>query len=137
MKKDIPELKVEDLAIAIAPRDEKTPILKEDLWDTYIINLKEEPIQNVMVVSKGYGIINGEQIKTTALRHFFEEIAPLDILKIEPILTKLFEITNEYWVSFSYGGQLYDKKYIFVVGSSEKINFTPIPFLNKRGVMIR
>jgi hypothetical protein len=51
MKKDIPELKVEDLAIVVSPPDEN---VEEELWDTYIINLKDEPIQNVMVVSRGY-----------------------------------------------------------------------------------
>ncbi len=135
MKKDIPELKVEDLAIAIVPRN-KQP-LEEDLWDVYILNLKDEPIHNVLVNSKGYGELNGEKIKTTLLRHFFERIGPLEILKIEPILTKLFGVTNEYWVSFSYNGHMYDKKYIFVVGSIEKNYFTTIPFLNRKGVMIR
>ena len=38
MKKDIPQLKVEDIAVAIVPRDDPDDIL----WDTYLINLKEE-----------------------------------------------------------------------------------------------
>ena len=67
MKKDIPNLKVEDLAIAIVPRD-------AELWDTYIINLKEEPITNVLINSKGYGDREGELIKTSVLRHFFEKL---------------------------------------------------------------
>ena len=130
MKKDIPNLKVEDLAIAIVPRD-------EELWDSYVINLKEEPIQSVLINSRGYGEVDGEPIKTTVLRHFFEEIGPLQIKKIEPIQTKLFEITNEYWVSFRFEGYMYDKKYVFVKGSIAEFNFTTIPFINERGVMIR
>ena len=135
MIKDIPNLKVEDVAIAVVPRpDDKS---EEDLWDTYIINLKEEPIQNVLVNSKGYGKIDGDSVKTTILRHFFEEIPPLEILKIEPIQAKLFGLTNEYWVSFSSNGHMYDKKYVFVNGSIRPENFTTIPFLNLKGVMIR
>lgn len=135
MIKDIPNLKVEDVAIAVVPRiDDKS---EEELWDTYILNLKEEPITNVLINSKGYGEINGETVKTTILRHFFEEIAPLDILQIEPIQTKLFGLTNEYWVSFSSNGHMYDKKYVFVNGSIRPENFTTIPFLNLKGVMIR
>ena len=130
MKKDIPQLKVEDLAIAIVPRDEA-------LWDTYVINLRDEPIQNVLINSKGYGEIQGEQMKTTVLRHFFEEIGPLQIEKIEPIQPVVFDLTNEYWVSFRYDGYMYDKKYVFVKGSISEINFTTIPFINKQGVMIR
>ncbi len=131
MKKDIPNLKVEDLAIAVVPRGE------EELWDTYILNLKDEAISNVLINSHGYGKINGADYKTTTLRHFFEEIGPLEIKKIEPIQTKLFQLTNEYWVSFRYEGYMYDKKYVFVKGSIDQINFTPIPFLDRHGVMIR
>ena len=135
MKKDIPDLKVEDMAIAIAPRD---PFVEEELWDCFIINFKEEAIRNVLVVSKGYGEDEkGERRKTTTLRHFFEEIGPLDLQQIEPVAKELFWMAHEYWVSFSYKGQLYDKKYVFVVGSLDTVNFTRIPLLDRKGVMIR
>jgi len=132
MKKDIPQYKVQDLAIAVVPGNDD-----KELWDVYIMNLKEEPIKNVLINSKGYGELNGEPINTTILRHFFVSIGPLKIEKIEPIQTKLFDLTNEYWVSFQYGGYMYDKKYVFVKGSISQINFTSIPFINKKGVMIR
>lgn len=136
MKKDIPNLKVEDLAIAVVPRSEETAG-EEELWDVYILNLKEEAITSVLVSSKGYGTIDGEKMRTTVLRHFFEEIGPLDFMQIEPIQKKLFDLTNEYWVSFMYNDYMYDKKYIFVKGSITENNFTPIPFLSRKGVMIR
>jgi len=39
-------------------------------------------------------------------------------------------------VSFSHDDYLYDRKFIFVPGALEPTNFTDIPFLDKRGVMI-
>jgi len=135
MKKDIPVQKVEDLAIAIVPRPEEDP--GDELWDTYIINLKEEPIKNVLISSQGYGEIDGENRKTTTLRHFFDEIGPLAIQLIEPIHRALFELTNEYWVSFTQDGYMFDKRYIFVRGSIDAEHFTQIPFLDRKGVMIR
>ena len=132
MKKDIPQHKVEDLAIAIVPGEKD-----DNLWDSYILNLKDEPIKSVLINSRGYGELDGKEIKTSVLKHFFEEIGPLQIKIIEPIQTKLFNIANEYWVSFQYDGYMYDKKYVFVKGSISEINFTLIPFINKRGVMIR
>lgn len=135
MKKDIPVQKVEDLAIAIVPRIEED--LEEDLWDTFLINLKDESIKNVLISSTGYGQIEGESRKTTTLRHFFDEIGPLDIQLIEPIQKSLFDLTNEYWVSFTFDGYMFDKRYIFVRGSITQDNFTLIPFLNRKGVMIR
>lgn len=136
MKKDIPELKVEEFAIAVVPRTENG-IEDEELWDVYVLNLKEEPIENVLINSRGYGEIEGEQMKTTILRHFFNEIGPKEAQLIEPIQTKLFDIANEYWVSFTYEGYMYDKKYVFVRGSITTDNFTTIPLLDRRGVMIR
>ena len=137
MKKDIPKHKVEDLAIAVVPREDRIEDPAEDLWDTYILNLKDEKIKSVLIASQGYGELEGKEMKTTTLRHFFEEIGPLEILKIEPIQRKLFDLTNEYWVSFNFDGYMYDKKYVFVKGSISDINFTLIPFINRKGVMIR
>lgn len=134
MNKDIPKKRVEDLAIAIVPRENKED---EELWDTYLINLKDEPINNVLVSSKGYGHIEGDKMRTTTLRHFYESVGPLQVISIEPIQKKLFEITNEYWVSFNYDNHMYDKKYVFVKGSIVSENFTRIPFLDRKGVMIR
>lgn len=137
MKKDIPFHKVENLAIAIVPRTEEEFSEEEELWDTYLINLKEEPIKSVLISSRGYGELNGEKMRTTTLRHFFDEIGPRQIVQIEPIQTKLFGLTNEYWVSFVYDDYMYDKKYVFVTGSIDESHFTRIPFLERRGVMIR
>ena len=50
---------------------------------------------------------------------------------------EVLAIANEYWVSFSFNDYLYDKKYVFVPGSLDEMNFTEIPFLNRKGVMIR
>ena len=135
MKKDIPNLKVEDMAIAIVPRSEMDEA--ETLWDTYILNFREESIQNVLINSKGYGEVEGESRKTTILRHFFEEIGPGKAMLIEPIQAQLFDLTNEYWVSFTFEGHMYDKKYVFVRGSITEENFTTIPFIEQKGVMIR
>ncbi len=132
MKKDIPQLKVEDLAIAILPSLEDPRI-----WDTYIINLKVEPIKNVLVTSSGYGEIEGEMRRTATARYFLEGIDALDLHLIESIQDELFILTNEYWISFQYDGQMYDRRFMFVPGSLHQINFMRIPFLEREGVMMR
>ncbi len=133
MKKDIPQHKVEDIAIAIAPREGE----EDEFWDAYLVNLKEDPITNVLISSNGYGEMSGEKMKTTTLRHFFEEIGPLCCILIEPVQTRLFGLTNEYWISFVQNDYMYDKKYVFVNGSIDASNFSTIPFLGRKGVMIR
>lgn len=136
MKKDIPQYKVADLAIAILPREENG-VEDKELWDVFVLNMKDKPIENVLVNSRGYGELEGESMRTTILRHFFNEIGPNEAMLLEPIHTKLFDIANEFWVSFSYDGYMYDKKYVFVRGSIAEENFTQIPFIDRKGVMIK
>ena len=130
MKKDIEIRKVENVAIAIIPKD-------EDFWDVFLINLMDVSLRNVIINSKGYGNLDGETIETTTLRFFYERIPPNTSVKVEPIQRKLLGITNEFWLSFQMSNYLYDKKYVFVPGSLEEINFTTIPLHGVKGVMIK
>ena len=133
MIKDIPELRVEDIAIAIVPELNE---LNETVWNSYLINLKEEKIEGVLVTSTGYGELNTENVKTSTLRHFLDVVEPLSFVKIEPIIEEVFGINNEYWLSFYLNNVMYDKKYVFLAESIIEKNFTQIPFMNKKGVMI-
>lgn len=136
MKKDIVERKVEDLIIALAPRLPHEED-HEEFWDAWLINLKEEPIYSVLVNSKGYGEIEGEKRQTSALRYFWEVVGPLEVVKIEPLHKNVLQLASEFWVSFSFEDYLFDKRYVFVQGSYDPQYFTEIPFLDRRGVMIR
>ncbi|MFZ4543434.1 MAG: hypothetical protein ACOYOA_05260 [Saprospiraceae bacterium] len=131
MKKDIELLKVEDIGIAAVPGEDP------DFWDIYILNLHEEAIKNVFIVASGYGEIDGEVRKSSLMRYYFEKIEALDIHKIESLPVSLFDLTNEYWVSFSMNNYLYDKRYLFVPGSLLPLNFITIPFIEQKGVLIR
>lgn len=132
MKKDIPVRKVKDIAIAALPSVED-----EDFWDVYFLNLKDYDVKNVLISSRGYGTIDGEKIETTQLRYFYELIGSEMAVKIEPLDSKLFHLANEYWISFNADGFMYDKKYIFVPGCFIEDNFTTIPIIGRKGVMIK
>ena len=79
---------------------------------------------------------DGEQIKTSTLKHLIEEVESETCVVVEPIEQGVFELTNQYWVSFRLNDITYDRKYIFVKGSIDKSNFTNIPILNEKGVLI-
>ena len=134
MKKDIIHPVVEDIALAIVKEEN---ILAEPEWTVYLINLKKETIQGTLVSSKGYGNINGEDVKTSTLRHFLDIVPAKSYAKVEQIMDNLFGLNNEYWVSFYLNKLLYDKKYIFLPETIKEENFITIPLLNKRGVMIK
>ena len=133
MIKDIPELIVENVAIAIVREKNE---LDETVWNSYLLNLKEKKIEGVLVTSTGYGELNEEKVRTSTLRHFLDEVEPKSFVKIEPIIEEVFGINNEYWLSFYFNKTMYDKRYVFLAESITEANFTTIPLINKKGVMI-
>jgi len=134
MKKDLPENIVEDVAMAVVLIDE-TPEVKN--WTVYLVNLKDEPITNVLISSKGYGEKEGKPVKTSVLRHFLGDMPSQSFTGVEAIATEVFGLTNEYWLSYYIGGTIYDKKFIFLPESIVDENLIKIPLVNKPGVMIK
>lgn len=132
MKKDILIKKVTDIAIAIIPDEQD-----QNFGDVYFLNLKEKDLKSVFITSRGYGEIDGKKVETSQLRYFYDLVGAEMAIKVEPIDAKLFQLANEYWISFNLDGFMYDKKYIFVPGSFIKENFTNIPLVNKQGIMIK
>lgn len=132
MIKDIVFPEVEDVAVAVVQEHEGL-----DEYNVYLINLKFAAIKNVLVTSTGYGLINEEHKKTSTLRHFFEEIKQHDYIIIEPITKEVFGLSNEYWVSFTLNGQMFDKQFIFLPETIVESNMVNIPVLNKKGVLIK
>ena len=134
MKRDIIIPEVKDVAVAIV-RDigeNNAPV-----WNTYLLNLGTQELTNVLVSSTGYGLIGNEQRQTSTLRHYLGTVLPSTFLRIEPIVPELFGLTNEYWVSFYIGKEIFDKKYVFLAESVREDLFTRVPLLEKAGVMIK
>jgi len=138
MLKDIPDFKVEGLALAIVPDlgEDEAPH-EFTVWDVFLINLKKQQIYGVLVTSRGYGMSDGKEVKTNVLRHFFDYIDPMSAVRVEPIDRQVFGLNNEYWVSFYIGSNIYDRKYTFLPETIMEDNFSQIPVIDKPGVMIR
>ena len=133
MIRDIHAPKVEGVAMAVVPEQDETG---EDAWYVYLINEQEIALENVLVSSRGYGSIEGEKRNTSEMRHFIEVLGPRSWAKIERIIEDVFPLNNQYWLSYYIGKDLHDKKYIFLPESIQEENFTTLPLMNKRGVMI-
>jgi len=135
MKKDIVQPKVEDVAIAVVNEKNEEG---EFVWNVYLINQREETLQNVLISSKGYVTdLKGNETKTSVLRHAIGNVEGNEYAKIEPIIEDVFALNNEYWLSFFMNDQMYDKKYIFLAETIKEENFITIPILNQQGVMIK
>jgi hypothetical protein len=134
MKKDIAPPIVEDIAVAVVRELNDTNELE---WNVYLINFKKEKIEGVLVTSHGYGRLKDEDVKTSTLRHFLDEVGPKSFVKFEPLIETLFGLNNEYWVSFYINKVMYDKKYIFLPETIKEENLILIPYINKKGVIIK
>ncbi|UFH55708.1 hypothetical protein [Spirosoma sp. KNUC1025] len=132
MKKDIKFLPVEGVQIVIARKENESG---EYDWQVFLINQNDVPIKNVFVTSKGYGLKNDEEQKTSTLRHFFVEVQPGAFEVVETIMPDVFHLNNEYWVSYFIEDQIFDKKFIFVPDSIVDENLVPVPALGLEGIL--
>ena len=127
---EIPEVKNVTLAVA---RQKK--IGQQGEWKVYLINNNEHPLENTLVASNGYGEKDGEQQKTSTLRHFLQTVPGHSTVLIEPIDPAVFHLYNEYWVSYYIGNQIFDKRFIFVPDAIHEENISFIRELDMEGVL--
>ena len=73
MREDIEPPKVTDVAVAVVRSHDE---IQNEIWEVYLLNLKDIPLEVVLIRSSGYGMINDQKIETTELRRHFELIPP-------------------------------------------------------------
>ncbi len=132
MKKDIEIPEVKNVTLAVV---REKNILNQDEWKVFIINNNTYPIENTLVASQGYGEKEGEQQRTSTLRHFLETVPAEGFAMVEPIDPSLFHLSNEYWVSYYVDTQIYDRRFVFVPDSICEENLTFIKELDMEGVL--
>jgi hypothetical protein len=133
MKKDIPFLPVEGVKVAITRQINED---KQAEWRVFLLNRNDETLRSVFVTSRGYTRSDsGNPQETSTLRHFFEKVEGHGVQLIELIDTSVFHLTNEFWVSYFIGDQVYDKRFIFVPGSLDESNLIQIGQLGQEGVL--
>ncbi len=133
MLKDLPQNKVEDIAIAIANEQNEQ---QAEIWRVYLINMKDTDLENVLVSSKGYGMHNGREVTTSVLRHGLRTVPAGGVVPIEIIDNQVFGLNNEYFLTFYIGNNIFDKKYIFLPETISKDNLVHLPIHGGMGIMI-
>lgn len=134
MKEELKGPEVEKVAVAIACEEQEG----SRVYNVYLINERNDELEEVIVNSKGYFIHKEtqEHIKTNVLRKRLGNIAPQSAQMIEPIMEDVLSLNNEYWVSFWIGKTMYDKKFVFLAESVIQENFVTLPLLGTKGVFI-
>ena len=136
MREELMGPKVEAVAFAVVQQLNED---NEKVYYVYILNLRVDIMEGIIVTSQGYGmnVNTGEKIRTSKLRHSLEVLLPNEAAKIEPIMEEVFGLSNEYWVSFWVEDVLYDKKFVFLAESISEENMKMLPLIGEKGVMIR
>jgi hypothetical protein len=132
MIKDIKIPQVRNVTLAVA---RKTSPGESPEWNVFLINNNNFSIENTLVSSKGYGEKEGEQQMTSVLRHFFESVPANSAVLIEPIDPAVFHLTNEYWLSYYVGHEIFDKRFVFVPDAIREENLSFIKELEMEGIL--
>lgn len=131
MKKDIQIPKVKDVYVAIV--QEYNAIYKTDDWNAYIINDKEEDLEMILIVSKGYN----KEKETSLMRHKLDKLPAKSYAKIELLQEDVLALNNEFKVTFFQGSQMYDKTYIFRENTINSKALQDIPLMDKQGILAK
>ena len=131
MKKDIPNLKAENVSIVVKFEE----LDGQEVWSVHLLNENPVPIENILIVSKGYGKSEGKEEETSTIRQFQESLDANSSMQIELIQPEVFHLFNEYLLTYYIKGDIYDKKCIFVPESITKENLVPIKLLQANGVL--
>lgn len=136
MLKDIPQLRMEAFGVAMVPVNGAESSKMTD-WECYLLNLKDDPVLDVLITAQGFGNVEGEHRQSSTLRYYYGEIEPQAAVMLELVPANLTGLTNSYWISFKYQGHMYDRKFTFVPDSLNKVFLTRIPIVNQKGILIR
>lgn len=128
MRKDIKIPEVKNVHVAIVKED-------EELWKVYIINNNHMPINDVMVVTRGYGQRDSKEIQTSTLRHNLGTVKSKSNSAVERMDPELFDLTHEFWITFYIEENIYDKKFLFRTESLTEKNLSYIKELDAEGII--
>jgi hypothetical protein len=135
MKQDIIIPEVENVFLAAI--HQWNDDFMEKMWTVYLVNDSDFNLDGVMVVSKAFGTIDGEMKKTSLLRHAFQHIPSVSVIKIEFIEKSVLALNNEFMLTYFIGDTLYDKKFIFKKNFFADLPLEEVPILFEEGIIIR
>lgn len=109
----------------------------EKVWFVHLVNDSDFDLENVIVVSKAFGTINGEMKKTSLLRHGFAKVPTQSVVKVEMVEKSVLALNNEFMLTYFIGNTLYDKKFLFRTNTINERATEEVPHIWQPGVVVR
>lgn len=129
MKKDIQIPEVKDVFVAaVLQKNEDFQTMD---WNVFLINNRKEPIETVLITSRGYD----DKDTTSSMRHSLKILPAKSFAKIEFLEDSVLKLNNEFSVSFFAEGKMFHKNFIFGKNSIKKNALTDIPVISEKGVL--
>ncbi|QYJ68958.1 hypothetical protein [Flavobacterium litorale] len=135
MRKDITIPAVKNVYV-VALREWNDDFM-ENTWYAYLVNGTNQKLESAIVVSNASGMLNGEERKTSMLRHVFAEVLPNTAVRIELVENNVLPLNNSFMVTYFKDDVLYDKNFVFKANSIDEANYQEIPVIFKDGVMAK
>lgn len=130
MKKDITIPEVTEVYVAaIYVHNESFDTYE---WNVYLINNHQEPIETVLVVSKG-----AQQKNTSVLRKSIAHLPAKSFAKLEYLHDDLLAIENRFMVTFFKDAKLFDKTFVFPSKSIKTSKIKPLPVVPEKGILAK
>lgn len=126
---DIPEASGVYLA-AVREQHEEFKTLD---WNAYIINDRNEPLEMVLLVSRGFD----EKSTTSTMRHSIKVLPAKSFAKIEFLQEEVLKLSNEFAVTWFADDKMYEKKFVFGKKTIKEASLQPIPVMGKKGVLAK
>lgn len=131
MKNDI-DFYVADKVQLVVVNEWDTDFLSKT-WNVYLLNLRNDTIETVLIVSRG----NSDDKKTSTLRHGLGNMMPQTKSKVEMLPEELFGFTNEYLLTFFAEGKLYERRFVFEANSITEAALVEIPLMEIEGIFAK
>lgn len=135
MKKDIKIPVVENVYMAVM--QEWNDDFMEKTWYAYLINDSNDKLETVIVVSNATGVIDGEERKTSMMRHAFMEVPANSAIKVEMLEETVLQLHNSFMVTFFKNNMLFDKNYVFIAGTINEEDTVELPVIAKDGILVK
>ena len=133
MKKDIIIPIVE--GVHIVAFKEWNDDFQENSWYAYLVNDTDNLLEMATVVSRAYGLINGEERKTGSFRHAFAKVEPRTATKVELLENNVLQLNNEFMLAYFIGNTMFDKSFVFEVSDFLEEATLDLPIINKKGII--
>jgi len=131
LKKDINIPEVKDVHVAAVNVFNKEFEAYE--WNVYLINDTKEPIEIVLIVSRGYD----KKRETSLMRHKIEVLPSKNFAKIEYIQDEVLQLNNEFKVTYFKGSEMMEKTFLFKQNSIKEDLAVKIPVIPEKGILAK